>query len=132
LQLNGYSTNVVEDHPPFFDAGGDRLEPIVAQDDGRRLLRGVSAACAHRHAHVGLAQRRRVVDAVSEHRHDFAACLQRLDDAQLVFGRNAAEYGCMRRQCLEVLFRQARELAPLDDAHVALQQAELAPDRPVP
>ena len=52
----------------------------------RRLRAGV-----HRHADVGLRQRRRVVGAVAGHRHQLAVGLLALDERHLVLGRRLRE-----------------------------------------
>ena len=54
------------------------------------FARDVGADPAHRDADVGALQRRRVVDAVAGHRDEFAARLQRLDDADLLLGLTRA------------------------------------------
>ena len=72
------------------DDGG---EVVVGQHHGGGLLGHRRAADAHRHADVGLLQRRRIVDAVPGHRHDVPLGLQRAHDLHLVRGRHAGEHG---------------------------------------
>ena len=60
------------------------------QHQCRRGARGVGGA-ADRDADVGLLQGRRVVDAVAGHADDAAGPLQRLDDLELMLGKDAGE-----------------------------------------
>ncbi len=69
----------------------DRGEVVVGEDHDRGLLGDLGAGDPHRHADVGLLQRRRVVDAVARHRHDVAGLLQRLDESDLVLRRDASD-----------------------------------------
>ena len=48
-------------------------------------------ARVHRDADICLGQRRRIVCAVTSHRHEFAALLLALDERHLVFGRGFGE-----------------------------------------
>ena len=57
-QIEDELADVVEDDAALFDGRRDRLEPIVLEHDRGRLLGDVRAAAAHRHADVGLLQRR--------------------------------------------------------------------------
>jgi hypothetical protein len=83
---------VVVHRAAFFDRVGDGGEVVVGQHDGAGLLGGFGAFAAHGHAHVGLLQGGRVVDAVARHGHHFAAGLQGLHQPQLVFGAGAGEH----------------------------------------
>ena len=67
----------------------DRGEVVVGEDHVRRLLRHVRAGDPHRDADVGRLERGGVVHAVAGHRDDLPVRLQRVDDAQLVLGRDA-------------------------------------------
>ena len=83
--------DVGEDRAPLFDAGHDAREVVVEQHDLRGLARHVGARRAHGDAHVGRAQRRRVVDAVAGHRDEEAHALDGAHDLELLLGRRARE-----------------------------------------
>ena len=68
---------VVVDAAALLDRGAQRREVVVGEHHVRRLLGRGRAAPPHRDADVGLAQRRRVVDAVAGDGDDLAARLQR-------------------------------------------------------
>ena len=65
----------------------------VAGDERQvgRLDRDVGAG-ADREPEVGLRERRRVVDAVADHRHDLARLLEPLDLGDLVAGQDLGEH----------------------------------------
>ena len=67
------------------DSEGNLQQFVGHQRDVRRLERRVCAGGAHRHAHVGRGQRRRVVDSVANH-HNRSVLLERLYDDNLVVG----------------------------------------------
>ncbi|EXI66264.1 MAG: hypothetical protein AW07_04610 [Candidatus Accumulibacter sp. SK-11] len=85
--------DVVVDGASFLDSAHDGGEVVVGEHQGCGLLRDRGAGDAHGDADVGGFQRRGIIDAVAGHRDDMAARLQGLDDAQLVFGRDAGEDG---------------------------------------
>ena len=64
---------------------GDAAQVVVHQRDGGALDRDVAAEGSHGDAHV--AGRRRVVDAVADHRHKQALLLQLVDVGLLLFGQ---------------------------------------------
>ena len=103
---------------------------IVEQDDRCRLAGDVGAALAHRHADVGGAQRRPVVDAVAGHRDDLAAALQCLDDAKLLRRHDAGEDADGRDGLLALRLAHRVELGAGQDRAVArADQPGLARDR---
>ena len=65
---------------------------------------------AHGHADVRFLQRRRIVHAVSRHGHDGARALQRIDDAQFVFGIHPGVDGHVRSRARERVGRQLLQL----------------------
>ena len=87
---------------------------------------------AHRHADVGLLQRRGVVHAVAGHRHHLAAGLEGLDDPQLVLRRDAGEHADLGGDPLPARGVQAGQLAavggPQRPAVRVAVQAELPAD----
>jgi hypothetical protein len=76
--------DVVEDHAAFAHGARDGREIVVGQHQVGRFAGGIGPLEAHRHADVGGFQRRRVVDPVASHCHQFALGLQRAYQAQLV------------------------------------------------
>mmetsp|Transcript_118030 Transcript_118030/g.376322 ORF Transcript_118030/g.376322 Transcript_118030/m.376322 type:complete len:395 (+) Transcript_118030:455-1639(+) len=83
--------------PTLLDAHECRGEVIVQKDDVRCILRHLGAADAHGDAHLGLLHGRRVVDAITGHRHDVsdatvAQRLESLDDDLLVQRRDPCEH----------------------------------------
>ena len=73
--------DVAVDDATFLDRGDDRGEVVVTDHDLRGLLRHLRSRDAHRHADVGLGQRRRVVDSVTRHSDYLAPPLIGIDDA---------------------------------------------------
>ena len=69
---------------PRRDRLRDRAPVVPHQGHVRRLDRGIRAGGAHRDADVRLRERRRIVDAVADHRDDVPGPLQALDDADLL------------------------------------------------
>jgi hypothetical protein len=67
-------------------------EVVVQQNDVGGRAGHVGPDHAHGHADVGLAQGRGVVDPVASHGHDLASGLQRLGDAELLFGGDAGQH----------------------------------------
>ena len=65
----------------------DRCKVIIGQHHIRRALRHIGTGNTHGAADVGRLERRSVVDAVARHRHDLAALLVSLDDANLMLRR---------------------------------------------
>ena len=68
-------------------AYGNLQQLVGHQRDVGGLERRVAAGGAHGDADVGGRQRRRVVDAVADHRHRSVAAAQLLDGRDLVFGQ---------------------------------------------
>ena len=122
--------DVVEDDPALAHGADDRGEVVVLQHHVGGVLGDVGAGDPHRHADVGLLERRSVVDAVAGHRHDLALALQRLDDAELVLGRDAR---VDRRLAGRVASRPSSSSspssAPVTAARVVADEAEVAGDR---
>src|SRR3989344_2635455 len=83
--------DVLEDTTAFLDGDDDGREVVIEKDETGHAFRDISAA-AERDADIHRFERRRVVDAVSRHRDDLAACLIELAHAELVFRRHAREY----------------------------------------
>ena len=75
--------------PAALDRSDDGREVVVAEHHVRRLACDVGAGEPHRDPDVGVLQRRRIVHAVTGHRHDLAARLPRADDSELVERRDA-------------------------------------------
>lgn len=82
-------SDVLEDPPALLHGPFDRAEVVGGQHDVRGLAGDVGACAAHGDADVGLAQGRGVVDPIAGDGDDPASELQRTDEAQLVFGRDA-------------------------------------------
>ena len=64
---------------------------MTHQGDGCRL-NGYIAPTAHRNPDVGLGQRRRVVDAVTDHRHLMPLALQALDSVSFTVRQHAGDH----------------------------------------
>ena len=75
---------VVIDPTALFYRAGDGGEVIIGQHHVSRLFGDFGTFDTHGDTHVGLAQRRRVVDAVSGHADHFAVILQGFHQAQLM------------------------------------------------
>ena len=93
------------------------------------VLGDVGARDAHRHADVGLLERRRVVDAVAGHRHDVAVALQRVDDPQLVLRRHARVDRRPPRRLGHAVIVERRQLGAGHGARRPSAEAEVAGDR---
>ena len=74
-------------------------EPGFGQNDARGRFGDVGGG-RHRDADLCLAQRRRVIGAVSAHADRMAGVLKRLDQPKLVFGEHASEDGKIVRSNL--------------------------------
>ena len=73
-------------------AGLQNLSEVVGHQGNIGCLDGgLCAGDAHGDSHVGNGKRRRVVDAVADHRHAVALTLQLLDDAHLLLGQQVRE-----------------------------------------
>ena len=82
----------------------DRGEVVVGEDHVRRLAGDVGAGDAHRDADVRRLERGSVVDAVARHRDDPPVRVERVDDPQLVLGRDAGvDRGVPHERCARVL-----------------------------
>ena len=75
---------VVEHAAALFDRGLDRGEVVVGEHHVGGFLGDLGTAATHRHADVGLLERRGVVDPVSGHRDHVIAGLQALDESELL------------------------------------------------
>ncbi len=94
----------------------------------RRLLGGFGALAAHCDADVGALQRRRIVDAITGHRHHCVAGLQGFDNAELVLGAGAGEDRGMLGHLPEGgPIEPVQPVASGDP--VVIEQAELPADR---
>ena len=71
--------------------GGHRVAQVVADQDDVAALDGHVGAAAHGDADIGLGQGRRIVDAVADKGHHFAAFLELLYLARLVLGQNLGD-----------------------------------------
>ena len=69
----------------------DQLGGVAVQIDHVAGLAGGHGAGVHRHAHIGLGQRRGVVGAVAAHRHQLALRLLAADQRELGFRRGLGE-----------------------------------------
>ena len=114
--------------PPVAHRGDDRREIVVQQHQRGGFACDVGAPRAHRHADVGGLQRRRVVDAVAGHRHDLAAGPERLHQAQLLLGLDAAEDMRVGEPRAQRRHRSTPSAPPRDDRAVG-GQPHLARDR---
>ena len=83
--------DLLVDRPAELDGRDEGAEVVVDQDHLAGLLRHL-AARSHRDADVGLLEGGGVVDGVAGHRDDVAVLLHEPGEAQLVFGRHAAEH----------------------------------------
>src|SRR5579883_370110 len=82
---------VFEDPTPVAYRSDDRREVVVEQNKIRGFARDLASSLPHRHADVGLAQRRRIVDPVAGHRYDLTLGAQRLNDPVLLLGTDPGE-----------------------------------------
>jgi hypothetical protein len=67
-----HSVEILENNPPAAPGHANSLNEfheVIANQNYIRALAGDIGSRAHGYAHSGFAQRRRVVDAVSEHGH---------------------------------------------------------------
>ena len=109
------------DAAAFLDGVDDGREVVVGERHVGSALRNVGARDAHRAADVGGFQCGRVVDAVARHRDDLALLLPCLDDADLVFGRNARIDGDMFDFLIELFVAHGVEFCARDGS-VAFEQ----------
>lgn len=98
--------------PAFADGFNDCRKRVVEQNHRGSLARNVRAAFAHGDADVGLAQRRRVVDAVSGHGHHFAFRLVGPHEVELLRGIGARE---------DVRSQGSRDVIPIPTALAMLR-----------
>ena len=104
-------TDVVENATAFAHRLDDGAEVVVGEDHLGTLLGNFGTGDAHRDADVRGFDGGRVVHAVAGHGHDIALPLQRFDDFQLVFRRNARVHGDFAGGLVErLLVRQLVEL----------------------
>jgi hypothetical protein len=80
---------------------------------------------AHRYTDVRLLKRRRVVYAITGHRHDVASRLQRSNDGDFVLGRNAGEDRGVSHPFSNLVRREAIQVGNRE--HVFYWQREQAP-----
>ena len=104
-------TDVVENATAFAYRLDDGAEVVVGEDHLGALLGHFGAGDAHGHADVRGFDGGSIVYAVAGHSHDIALPLQRFDDFQLVFRRNARVHGYFAGGVVErPLIRQFVEL----------------------
>ena len=107
--------DLVVDPATDLDRVHERAEVVVGEDHPGRLL-GDLAARAHRHADVGLLQRRGVVDRVAGHRHDQPLLLHEPGQAELVLRGDPAEHVQLGEPALDLLVGHRLQLAAADRA----------------
>ena len=127
-QIHQVLLDVSENDAPLLDRCDDRREVVVEQGHSGGFLAHIGSGDAHRDADVRLLQGWRIVDAVSGHRHDLAAVLPGLDDAELVRRRDAREHRDPGNVALEVFVAHRLQIPPGDHAP-ALEHPELSGDR---
>ena len=104
-------TDVVENATAFAYRLDDGAEVVVGEDHLGALLGNFGTGDAHRDADIRGFDGGRVVHAVAGHGHDIALPLQRFDDLQLVFRRDARVDGDVAGGVVECGFvRQLVEL----------------------
>ena len=104
-------TDVVENATAFAYRLDDGAEVVVGEDHLGTLLGNFGTGDAHRDADVRGFDGGSIVYAVAGHSHDIALPLQRFDDFQLVFRRNARVHGDFAGGLVErLLVRQLVEL----------------------
>ena len=104
-------TDVVENATAFAYRLNDGAEVVVGEDHLGALLGNFGTGDAHRDADVRGFDGGSIVYAVAGHSHDIALPLQRFDDFQLVFRRNARVHGYFAGGVVErPLIRQFVEL----------------------
>ena len=117
--------DVAKGHAPFDHALLQHHQVFFQQDDVGRLLGDVGGGI-HRNADVGLAQRRRVVDAVAEKADRVAHALQRLHHARLLQRRHFGEHrGALDQRIQFIVLQRLDVLALRRVLHV---QPDLAAD----
>ncbi len=128
-QIGQVLLDVPEDDAPFFDGRDDGREVVVEERHAGGFLAHIGTGNAHGDADVGLLERRRVVDAVAGHRHDFAAVLPGVHDAELVGGRDACVHARCRRRRAGVRRRSSRRDRGPTTTRWSLEHADLAARR---
>ena len=110
-QVSQEFTDVVENATAFAHRFDDGAEVVVGEDHLGALLGHFGAGDAHGHADIRGFDSGSIVYAVAGHSHDIALPLQRFDDFQLVFRRNARVHGYFAGGVVErPLIRQFVEL----------------------
>ena len=110
-QVSQEFTDVVENATAFAHRLDDGAEVVVGEDHLGTLLGNFGTGDAHRDADVRGFDGGSIVYAVAGHSHDIALPLQRFDDFQLVFRRNARVHGYFAGGLVErLLVRQLVEL----------------------
>ena len=110
-QVSQEFTDVVENATAFAHRFDDGAEVVVGEDHLGALLGHFGAGDAHGHADIRGFDGGSIVYAVAGHSHDIALPLQRFDDFQLVFRRNARVHGDFAGGLVErLLVRQLVEL----------------------
>lgn len=102
--------DVVEDYAALADGADYRRVVVVAQNHAARLLSDLRAGDPHRDPDVSGLERRGVVHAVGHHGDRLAVGLQRVDDAQLMFGRDAGVDGDVLRPLGELVVTERLNL----------------------
>ena len=118
-QIGDETADIAEDDATLADRHHDGGKGIVEQDHGGGFARHIGAAQSHGDADIGLAQRRRVVDAVAGHRDDFAGGLIGPHEFEL-FRRADAGEDIGLHQFATV---DPRQRAAFDDARLSLGSA---------
>src|SRR5450830_188220 len=113
--------DVVEDAAPHAHCCDDTVEVVLEQDDGGGLAGDVGSSFAHGDADMGILQGWRVVDAVAGHGDDLTVCLERLDQAELLFRDHASKHADVADLIADLFFGHGFKLWPGDDAVGVLQ-----------
>ena len=113
------------DASAFLHGVHDRGKVVVGERHVRRALGNVRARDAHCAADVRRLQRGRVVDAVARHRNHLSLFLPRLDDADLILGRDARIYGDILHFRIQLFVAHCVQLRARDRLVAVQQDAQL-------
>ena len=108
--------NIPVNDPPLLDGTDDAGEVIVGDHHVGVFLGDLGALDAHGDADVRLLHGRGVVHPVARHGDNVPLLLQRLDDLQLVLGRDAGKHGCVGHRPFPARRVQVCQLATVDGA----------------
>ena len=122
------AADVVVDAPALADRRDDAGEAVVEQHQRGGFARDIGAALAHRDADIRGLQRRRVVNAVAGHCHDFAAGAQHLHEAQFLHRLQARAQVDVAQALAQLRVVERVDFRAGDDVG-AFAQADLARDR---